>query len=245
MTAELKKAKRRYDLPVAAAIGLFVLLWGMRTSPRTADELASGFSALFYAIPVMHTVVMPIGMAVLASRLWDAETKGDHCKLLFTLQSRESLFAAKAVMGLLMNAFICAIEAVGMIVIGETKGVTEPLAGAQYAWLIACTFTVNAMLFFFALLLSIRSSTQIPTLAVGMVGSLLGLFTAFMPEIVSWFIPWGYYVPLMGVAMEWDRETRICTFFVRPFNVVLLAVAAALAAACVMACWHAIRDKEV
>lgn len=36
---------------------------------------------------------MPLAMAILASRLWDVEVKGCTAKLLYTLQSRRSLFA--------------------------------------------------------------------------------------------------------------------------------------------------------
>ena len=46
------------------------------------------------------TRLLPVLMAVLASRLWDVEVKGYTAKLLYTLQSRRSLFFGKAVFGL-------------------------------------------------------------------------------------------------------------------------------------------------
>ena len=49
-------------------------------------------------------------MATLASRIWDVETKGESCKLLFTLQSRGSLFWDKVALGLAENLAVCAIE---------------------------------------------------------------------------------------------------------------------------------------
>lgn len=245
ITAEFLKARRRHDLPVAALIAAFVLIWAARTSPKTADDLASGYSALYYALPVMNTVVMPVGMAVLASRLWDMETKGESCKLLFTMQSRESLFGAKTLLGLLQNLLICAIEGAGLLVLAKAQGFTEPFSLPQFGWLLLCTFTVNTMLFFSELLLSIRSATQVPALAMGMVGSLLGVFTGFMPEGLSWFIPWGYHVPLMSVRMEWDRESRLTWFYPREYNVALLLLSAALAAALVVLCRRAICRREV
>lgn len=245
ITAEFLKARRRHDLPVAVLIAAFVLLWASRSAPKTADELASGYSAMYYALPVMNTVVMPVGMAVLASRLWDMETKGESCRLLFTLQSRESLFASKTLLGLLQNLLICAMEGAGLAVMANVQGYTEPFSPPQFGWLLLCTFTVNTMLFFFELLLSIRSATQAPALAAGMVGSLLGVFTAFMPEGLSWFIPWGYHVPLMSVRMEWDRESRLTWFYPRAYNVALLLLSAALAAALIALCRRAICRKEV
>ena len=41
-------------------------------------------------------------MAILASRLWDVEVKGCTPKLLYTLQSRRSLFALSAISSILV-----------------------------------------------------------------------------------------------------------------------------------------------
>ncbi len=56
---------------------------------------------------------MPLAMAILASRLWDVEVKGCTPKLLYTLQSRRSLFAAKAALGLAEIFLIVTLEAAG------------------------------------------------------------------------------------------------------------------------------------
>ena len=182
---ELKKARQRYDLSVAALIGLLVLIWASRSGARTADELASGWSALLYALPLMNTIIMPIGMAVLASRIWDVETKGNGCRLLFTLQSRPDLFTGKLLLGLLENLLICAVEFGGLLVIGARGGFTEPLDAARFVWLLGGTFLVNAMLYLAGLWLGVRFANQVPVLALGMVGSLVGIFAAFFPEPVS------------------------------------------------------------
>ena len=65
---ECRKARRRHDVPVTIGIALLVLLWaGANYEMDTAQELATGYSAMYYAIPVMNAVVMPVGMATLAS----------------------------------------------------------------------------------------------------------------------------------------------------------------------------------
>ena len=63
--AERLKARRRHDLLLATGIALSVLLWASNMEMRTEDALASGYDAMLYAIPVMHTTVMPLGMAAL------------------------------------------------------------------------------------------------------------------------------------------------------------------------------------
>ena len=124
--AELQKSRRRHDWLVAAGIALVVVLWASVTYDLdTPEELASCYSALYFAVPLMNAIVMPVGMAALASRIWDSETKGETCKLLFTLQSRESLFCGKAALGMLENLLVCLIEVAGVWALGLWKGSTQ------------------------------------------------------------------------------------------------------------------------
>lgn len=245
IAAEIQKARRRHDLLLAVGIALFVVLWASRSAPRTQDEMATFFEGMFYAVPLMNTVVFPVGMAVLASRIWDMETQGNGCRLLFTLQSRGSLLLSKALLCTLQNALICAAEIAGIFLLARLKGVTQMPDMRQLFWLILCTFGVNEMLLFGQLLLSIRSGTQVVSLAVGMIGSLLGVFAAFLPPVVSYLMPWGYYVPLSGVGMSWDSETRVSTFFELNFNVALLLFTLSLGAVFFALAWRAVEKKEV
>ena len=97
--AELQKARRRHDLLICLAVPVVVYLWAGAAAPTGADELANAYSALLFALPVLNAILMPIVMALIASRLWDMEVKGSTTKLLYTLQSRRSLFAGKALLG--------------------------------------------------------------------------------------------------------------------------------------------------
>lgn len=243
--AEVQKAHRRHDLPVAVGIALIVVLWSSASAPGTADELATGYSSLLYALPIMNAVVMPVGMAALASRIWDAETKGQTCKLLFTLQSRDSLFAAKAALGMLENLLVCGLECLAIPLLGILQGFTEQLNLGLCLWLLACAFCVNGMLYFLSFLLSIRAQNQVAALAVGFCGALIGLFAAFMPKWFAYLVPFGYYIPLSPVGMNWDADTRIAEMFVRPLCLPLLGVTVVLAVMLAWLCRQAIQNKEV
>ncbi|MFR2495789.1 MAG: ABC transporter permease [Christensenellales bacterium] len=107
---EMQKARRRHDLLLCLLVPLIILLWVGGLSPESEEELANGYSALFYSLPVIHSILLPVAMAALASRLWDMEVKGGTMKLLYTLQSRRSLLMGKAVFGLLETALMTAIE---------------------------------------------------------------------------------------------------------------------------------------
>ena len=243
--AELKKSRRRHNTLVVMSISLFVLLWATQTGGTGEDRLEQGYSGLFYAVPVMNTVVMPLGTAVLASRLWDLESKGNSCRMLLTLQSRGTLFLGKSVVALLQILLIVVIESVGILTLGKHFGFTEPLDWGQLLWLAVSTLTVNTMLFFLWLLLSIRFDNQVPTLAAGMVGSLSGLFAAFMPTVVSYFLPWGYYIPLSTIRMDWNRETRIVRYYSTPYPTWLLILTAAFGALFAALAWETLKRKEV
>ncbi len=131
---------------------------------------------------------MPLAMAILASRLWDVEVKGCTPKLLYTLQNRRSLFAAKAALGLAEIFLIVTLEAAGAPLIGHLQHYTQPdPAAGQAAYLWGCTFAVDCMIFFSELLLTVLLANPLPALCVGILGTLLGLFSAFMPAWVGYF----------------------------------------------------------
>ena len=175
--AELQKAHRRHDLALCLLIPGIVVLWVGGLAPADPEELANGYSALLYSLPVIEAILMPVMMAVLASRLWDMEIKGNTAKLLYTLQSRRSLFAGKAVFGVL--------EVLLVTVLGRVHGYTEAFPTGQLVYLFICTLAVDTMLFFGEFLLMLWVGNPLPALCVGIVGALVGLFSAFMPPLVS------------------------------------------------------------
>lgn len=244
--AEFQKAHRRHDLAICLVVPVVVFLWTGRLTSNDPEELANAYSALLYALPVLNAILMPVVMALLASRLWDIEVKGSTTKLLYTLQSRRSLFAAKAAFGIGEVVLMVALEMGAAVLLGCTQHYTEALPVGQLFYLGGCTLAVDVMLYLSELLLMLAWENPLPALCVSIVGALVGLFSAFMPPIVSYFVPWGYFVPLSSYEVAvWDQETHTVLFGTRPFNWGLLAFTAALAAVLFAAVWRMMRDKEV
>lgn len=244
--AEFQKAWRRHDLLICLLLPVIVLLWSGYSAPDGAASTVNAFSALFYSAPVMNAILMPVGMAVLANRLWDVEIKGSFPKLLYTLQSRGSLFAAKAALGFGEVFLIAALETACILAVGRWKGYTEVIPPVHILYFFVCTLAVCTMLFFSELLLSVLLTNPLPALCVGVVGALVGLFSAFMPPVVSLFVPWGYFIPLSSfVLVSWDADTRIAVYGMRDFRWLLLFWAILLAAGFFLFTWRAIRQKEV
>ena len=245
--AELQKAHHRHDLALCLLIPGIVVLWVGGLAPADPEELANGYSALLYSLPVIEAILMPVMMAVLASRLWDMEIKGNTAKLLYTLQSRRSLFAAKAALGLAEIFLIVTLEAAGAPLIGFLQHFTQPYpAAGQAAYLWGCTFAVDCMIFFSELLLTVLLANPLPALCVGILGTLLGLFSAFMPAWVGYFVPWGYFIPLNTYRIaDWDQASKVVTYMIVPFQWPLLVATLVLAGILFFAAWYAMRNKEV
>lgn len=243
---ELQKAHRRQDFLLCLLVPLIMVLWVGGLSPSEEDELANGYSALFYSIPVIQAILMPVMMAVLASRLWDMEIKGNMHKLLYTLQSRRSLFAGKALFGLLEVLLTASLEIGLAPLLGILHGYTETFSWCQFVYLSLCTFVVSAMLYFLEFFLMVRFRNPLPALCTGIVGALLGLFSAFMPPAVSYFVPWGYFIPLSAYEVSfWDQETHTVLYGTRGFNFGLLAFTILLGTSFFLLTWRIVQKQEV
>lgn len=244
--AELQKAHRRHDFLLCLLIPLIMILWVGGLAPSTPEELANGYSALFYSIPVIEAILMPVMMAVLASRLWEIEVKGSMPKLLYTLQERRCLFAGKTVFGLLEVLLVTFLKMGSAVLLGIANGYTEAFPVGQFLYLTVCTLAVNTMLFFSEFLLMLWFSNPLPTLCVGIIGALMGLFSAFLSPIVSYFVPWGYYIPLGSYEIaNWDQTTHTVTYGVRAFNWGLLAFTVFLGVVLFCAAWRRVQKLEV
>lgn len=244
--AELQKARRRHDLLLCLLLPGIVVLWVGGISPSTPEELANGYSALFYSIPVIEAILLPVMMAVLASRLWDMEVKGNTPKLLYTLQSRRSLFAGKAAFGTLEVLLTVVLELACIPVLGRVHGYTEAFPKGQFVYLFVCTLAVDLALFFGELLLMLWFGNPLPALCVGIVGALVGLFSAFLPPLVSYFVPFGYYIPLGAYEVaNWDQASRLVTYGTKGYNWGLLAFTILLGGALFCAAWRKVQSEEV
>ena len=244
--AELQKAHRRHDLLLCLLVPLIMILWVGGLAPSDPEELANGYSALLYSIPVIEAILMPVLMAVLASRLWEIEVKGSMPKFLYTLQERRSLFAGKAAFGLLEILLVTLLEMGAAVLLGIVHGYTEAFPTGQLCYLFVCTLAVDAMLFFGEFLLMLWMGNPLPALCVGIVGALVALFSAFMPPLASYFVPFGYYIPLSAYEVaNWDKATHTVTYGTRPFNWVLLAFTLALGAVLFALAWRKVQDEEV
>lgn len=81
---ELQKARRRHDLLLCLLVPCMLVLWVGGLSKGSPEELANGYSELLYSVPVIHAIMLPVLMSVLASPPVGIWKTGEICKSCYT-----------------------------------------------------------------------------------------------------------------------------------------------------------------
>lgn len=216
--AEQQKARRRRIWLVPLGFLAFQILWSIwQLNTASPDDLETGYLMLFYGLPMINAILLPIMTAVIASRLCDMEIKGDTLKLLYTMQRRTGFFDCKYLAGLKYLLLFTLGQGLLILISGKLYHFGEPLKPVMLLENLAVVFCVSAVLLSIQQVLSLFSDNQIMPLVVGLAGSFLGLFSMFFPASVARLILWGYYAGFPTASMNWDRQTRIMEYYEVPF----------------------------
>ncbi len=102
------------------------------------------------------------------------------------------------------------LEMAVSILLGRVQGYTETLPAGPFCVHGHLHTGCRCHAVFSELLLMLIFDNPLPALCVGIVGALIRLFSAYMPPLVSYFVPWGYFVPLSCYEIAlWDRATTL------------------------------------
>ncbi|MDO4943021.1 MAG: ABC transporter permease [Lachnospiraceae bacterium] len=217
--SEQKKARHKKIWLVPLVFLLFEMLWMLwQLSKASLNELANGYFMLFYHLPIMNTILLPIMIAVIASRLCDMEIKGDTLKLLYTMQKSSRFFDCKFLCGLKYLFFFTIGHGIMILLCDRMYHFKASLDIPMFVAYLAVTFCVSAVLFVIQQMLSLISNSQIMPLVIGLAGSFLGLFSLFFPAPIARLIIWGYFAAFPCVQMNWERATRMIEYYKVPFS---------------------------
>lgn len=210
---EFFKMKHRGIGLVLLGVAFCQFMWGqwiMRGAK--AEELAQGWMSLMYTMGQLNCIMMPITMALIASRVSDIEHKGNTFKLLGTMQDRKHLFYAKLIYGLIYVVAFTGVQAVIMNVISQKYGFMQVLPVGYFIYFLVVTAAVNSILLLLQLILSMNIINQTVAFAVAIGGSLLGIYSLFFSKSIMRLVIWSYYCLLTPVRMDWDKATRVTSF---------------------------------
>ena len=206
---EFYKGRHAYVWAIPLAFICITILWQIFCNQNLkSEELAYGYTYLLYQFPVMNSLMMPLMIAVLASRLCDMEIKGDTIKQLYTLQSRKAFYDSK----FFHEAFFLLLFVIGECAIiclcGTIYHYTDNLNMIAFGQFGAVTFVVGLVILMLQHFLSLTFTNQIIPLIIGLAGSFLGLFAMFLPHTVSRWIIYSYFAEFQTAKMSWDSNTR-------------------------------------
>lgn len=211
---EWMKMKRRSVWLVLLA------LWGVQSlylfwGNMNLEEAKQGWLMILYQLPLLNGVMIPTVMAVMASRLIDTEHKGNMWKFLETVQQKNNIYRNKALCGFLFVFGFCILQMLSALAAGIYKGYEGAPEFQAYGLYFTETFFISLALYLLQMMLSVIFQNQMIALAIGLCGSIAGLFLMFMPQwrMLRCLIIWGNYGATMFVGGDWNRETRISTFY--------------------------------
>lgn len=239
-----QKGKRTILVPVAFLALLFFwtlfLLKGIKQ-----EELPFGYFSLLYQYPVMNAILVPLMVSVTASRICDMEVKGDTMKILFTLEKRGHFFDCKFLMGMKYLVLFFVGQTALIPLSGKLFGFTQEIPWKHLLLFFISGFSVATALLLLQEILSLFSHNQILPLIVGLAGSFLGLFSLFFPENIMKLVLWGYFAVFSTTGMNWDKTTRISTYYEIPFPVSTFLLFLVFCTAAFLLCRTLIQKKEV
>ena len=224
---EIKKAKGKLLWAVPMCILLLDFVWMYWVMSKVeGEELAEGYYRLLMNLPMVNTITVPVMAAVVASRLCDMENKGNTYKLLCTLQEKGSIFWNKLLWGsFYLFCFTC-LQLCLIVFLGWRYRIPQELPVNQMGYFFFATFATSVILLLLQEILSLRMDNQLYPLFIGLIGTFVGLFSWFFPNLpLRYMIPWGYYCVGCTINMEaWDKETRVIHLCTIPFPYVGFAV---------------------
>ena len=229
---EFFKCRRRKIVPMCAAVLAVELLWmGAYLTRQDGEDLRQGWLLLLYNLAMIDAVVLPISVAALASRNCELEHKGTTLKLLETMASPKSLYAAKLSWGAIVLAALLVLRTGIFIFMGAAARFPGGIPWGRFGIFTAASWAVSMMVYALQQGLSLRFANQAAALVCGIAGSFLGILSMLFPPALIRCVPWGYYGLLALVGMEWDEATRVTAFYWKrpdPTDLLLLCLWAAL-----------------
>ena len=215
---EIFKMRRRKMWLVPLLLLTVILFWTMASTMQyRSSDTAISWEYLMYLHGMINTLLMTMGIAVIASRLCDIELKGETLRMLVPVASAKSVYACKFIYGSIILFLTVVAELASMIFVGVSQGAqgSVPLVhiiGMYFGTLMiaVCTLALQQALSFLV-------QNQMVSLITGICGSFLGFLSLLFPPAIQRLAFWSYYADFSAVLMIYDTETRVMYFELNPF----------------------------
>ena len=217
-SVELKKQKRRHNLLLFLGV-VFAEMFFIFANYQKQRGLADGWMLLFYNMPIMNSLFLPVVVAGFASRLNDIEHKGDMFKCLYTFTTPLRLFFTKYIYGAFSILILVVMQCISMNVMMGLLDFPKDFGASHMLFYGMATFITCMTLFSLHMILSFFHRNQALGISVGILGSFLGLFSAYLPEsLFQKLLPWGTFATSLFIRLDWDRQTRETAWILERFD---------------------------
>ena len=158
LALEFCKCRRRKLTLVCAGLLAAQLLWfGAYLTQQDAEALAQGWMLLLYNLAMVDAIMLPIGVAVIASRSCELEHRGHTLKLLETAVTPGRLYAAKLAWGALVLAGLLLARGALFLALGLAMGFPGGTPWGRFVVFTALSWAVSMTLYALQQGLSLRS----------------------------------------------------------------------------------------
>jgi hypothetical protein len=210
---EGSKHKRRYNLLLFFAALLLVMAF-IYGNYRNKAGMEEGWLVLFYNMPIMNSLFLPVVLAAFASRLADIEHKGGMLKCLYTFTSPQKIFAAKVIYGFIAILFLLGLQCLSLPLMAKILDFPFVIPARYMLFYALTTYISCCMLFYLQMLFAYFYTNQAVTISIGLVGCFLALFSAYLPTTMfQKLLPWSTFMNGIFIGMDWNRTTRVTKWF--------------------------------
>lgn len=195
-------------------------------SPMLSDPSAPVWETIITTATFMKGLFFSVIIAVTVSRVNDMEHRGNTWKLLeSSAQTRESIWKVKflSVFSLITLAQI--VEMAYLLIYGASLQIAQPFPVFAFLNYFIGSLTISAAIILIQQWISMTVENQLISMAIGMFGGFLGLFTMFFPVAVRYLFIWGYYFNLAPATFTGDGGSQRLPVSLLP---TIISLAAAL-----------------
>ena len=208
LSLEFFKMRHRGILLTILAILAVGLAWctiplHRQLVPMAGDPAAATWETLLFSATMIKGLIVSVVIAVTVCRVNDAEHKGNTWKLLESAaETRESIWAAKFFSVFLLIALAQVLETVYLLVYGAALHIAEPFPVPAFLNCFFGSLAVSAAIILVQQWISMTVENQLVAMAVGILGSFIGLFGMFFPSAARWPFIWTYYIALSPATYD-------------------------------------------
>lgn len=216
---------------VAAIMAIAVLglsLYTVVSIPTFSPDAPGAWNGLLAGMSLGIPLVFPLLLAVLASRQTDIEHEGNG----WVLQATSGLTpggvcrAKLIALGIIVTAITIGTSLLVLAVGKLLAGILTPVPFAHWVGFTGCMLAINLVVLAMHILISAKIDNQLVALGIGILGTILAVFSQGLPAVAAHLTPWGYYA--LAVAADYQEDGFVALPLAYPSIAALAVIAGVL-----------------